>query len=362
MAYVLNGANSEGDGFTFAIANFALRAMHESSGLVDMTTVVAPNQGNQYLVPNFAPITYQDYNPNAAPGTSTSPGTGFGSASGAAQEQNPALGQETITATPAVAATAFDVFYAWTTSFELAATLGAELGESYAEKVDQRVCAAFTTFKATPGNQNYSPTPLDGFSRPLQLGAMELLQAGLPSNTAGWTNGFSSSSVLELIRNVKQNYKVARLPGSPVIVLDSNGDAIAPTTPATEGQDGSSLNRLLAELTGGAVSQSGGSNLSALGNELLSTGRIESVYGCQVMFTTFLQSDSRVFLGQQSASPCLVGAYFHESAIFTVLKEGLQIKMGEKPGGLQMWLTGLAYMGAGAADLRRGGAINIIQQ
>jgi hypothetical protein len=49
MAYVLNGANSEGDGFTFAIANFALRAMHESSGLVDMTTVVAPNQGNQYL-------------------------------------------------------------------------------------------------------------------------------------------------------------------------------------------------------------------------------------------------------------------------------------------------------------------------
>jgi len=109
MAYVLDGTANEGDGFTFAIANFALRAMHEASGLVDMTTVVAPNQGNQYLVPLFAPITYQDYAPNAAPGTSTSPGTGFGAAAGAANEQTPSLGQQTITATPAVAATAFDV-------------------------------------------------------------------------------------------------------------------------------------------------------------------------------------------------------------------------------------------------------------
>jgi hypothetical protein len=57
----------------------------------------------------------------------------------------------------------------------------------------------------------------------------------------------------------------------------------------------------------------------------------------------------------------LIGAYFHETAIFTVIKEGLQIKMGEQPQGLQMWLTGLAYMGAGVADPRRGGAINIIQ-
>jgi hypothetical protein len=358
MAYVLDGTASEGDGFTFAIANFALRAMHEASGLVDMTTVVAPNQGNQYLVPLFAPITYQDYAPNAAPGTSTSPGTGFGSAPGAAVEQTPALGQNTITATPAVAATAFDYFYNWTTSFDLASTLGAELGESYAEKVDQRVCAAFLSFKATPVNSNYSPTPADGFARPTELGAMELLPAGLPANTAGWTNGFSSSSVLELIRNVKQNYKVARLPGIPTIVLDSNGDALPGTV---AGQDGSSLNRLLAELTGGAVSQSGGSNLSALGNELLATGKIESVYGCKVVFTTFLPSASRVVLGQQSASNVLVGSYFHDSALITVLKEGLQIKMGEKPGGLQMWLTGLAYMGAGVADPRRGGAINIVQ-
>ena len=350
MAYVLGGGNNESDGFTFAIANFALRAMHESSGLVDLTTVVAPNQGNQYLVPQFAPITYQDYVPNTNPGTSTAPGSGFGT-SPAAEEQNPALGQATITASPAVAATAFDVFYAWTTSFELAATLGAELGESYAEKVDQRVCAAFAAangFKVSPVNSNYSPTPLDGFTRPTALGAMELLPEG--ATPASPTAGFTTNSVLELIRFVKQNYKVARLPGSPVIVLDSNGD---------DGVIGSTFTRLLSELTGGAVSQSGGANLSALGNELLSTGKIESVYGCKILFTTFLAGASRVVDG--STESVLVGAYFHESALVTVLKEGLQIKMGEKPGGLQMWLTGLAYMGAGVADPRRGGAINIVQ-
>lgn len=102
MAYVLGGGNNEADGFTTAIANFALRAMHESTGLVEFTQVVAPNQGNQYLVPNFAPITYQDYNPAGSSG-----GDGFGSPP-LAVEQNPALGQGSITATPAVAATAFD--------------------------------------------------------------------------------------------------------------------------------------------------------------------------------------------------------------------------------------------------------------
>ena len=205
---------------------------------------------------------------------------------------------------------------------------------------------------------NYSPTPADGFARPLELGAMELVSAGYAGG--GETQGFTATSVLQLVRNVKQNYKIARLPGTPIIVLDSNGDS-ATVTATPPGQDGSSLNRMLAELTGGAVSQSGGSNLSALGNELLATGRIESVYGCAVVFTTFLPSASRTVVGVAS-QPCLVGAYFHETAIFTVLKEGLQIKMGEKPGGLQMWLTGLAYMGAGVADMRRGGAINIIQQ
>jgi hypothetical protein len=121
---------------------------------------------------------------------------------------------------------------------------------------------------------------------------------------------------------------------------------------------------LLAELTGGAVNNptyGGGSQISALGNELLATGRLDNVYGCKVAFTTFLPSATRPVLGQGSNSNVLVGAYFHETALITVLKEGLQVKMGEKPGGLQMWLTGVAYMGAGVADPRRGGAINIYQ-
>jgi len=350
MAYVLGGPNNEADGFTTAIAGFALRAMHESNGLVNMTNVVTPTQGQTFLVPLFAPITYQDYNANSTAGTW---GTGN------ANVQNPSLGQESITATPAVATTAFDIFYGWTTSFQLAATLGAELGDSFAEKVDQRVTNAFLSFKATPSN-TYYPVSADGFTRVQELGAMELVMSGLPANTAGWTTGFTSNQVLDLVRNVKQNFKVARMPGAPVIVLDSNG-YVTENTVGAIGGSGSSLTRLLAELTGGAVSQAGGSNLSALGNELLATGRIESVYGCMIMFTTFLQSTNRIFLGQQSASPCLVGAYFGDSALFTVMKEGLQIKTGETPGGLQMWLTGVGYFGSGVGDLRRGGAINILQ-
>jgi hypothetical protein len=347
MAYVLGGPNNEGDGFTTAISNFALRAMHESNGLVNFTNVVAPTQGQTFLVPNFAPITYQDYNAN---------GTGGTYGTGNAVVQNPALGQGTITATPAVAQTAFDIFYGWTTSFTLAATLGAELGESFAEKVDQRVTAAFLSFKATPGNTYYA-TSADGFTRVLQLGAMEIIAGGATPTTN--TAGFTANSILQTIRNVKQNFKVARMPGTPVIVLDSNGNAnYFSGTPA--GQTGSSLNRLLAELTGGAVSQSGGSNLSALGNELLSTGRIESVYGCMVMFTTFLQDATRTVAGV-SSRPVLVGAYFGDSALFTVMKEGLQLKTGEVPGGLQIWLTGVGYFGSGVGDLRRGGAINIQQ-
>lgn len=347
MAYVLGGPNNEGDGFTTAISNFALRAMHESNGLVNFTNVVTPTQGQTFLVPNFAPITYQDYNAN---------GTGGTYGTGNAVVQNPALGQGTITATPAVAQTAFDIFFGWTTSFTLAATLGAELGESFAEKVDQRVTAAFEQFKVSPANTYYA-TSADGFTRVLQLGAMELAESGTTVTVAaGGTTGFSAASVLDLIRLVKQNFKVARMPGTPVIVLDSNGDAEG----TVAGQTGSSLNRLLAELTGGAVSQSGGSNLSALGNELLTTGKIESVYGCMIMFTTFLQTASRTFLGSGPFS-VLVGAYFGDSALFTVMKEGLQIKTGEVPGGLQIWLTGVGYFGSGVGDLRRGGAINIQQ-
>jgi hypothetical protein len=313
--------------------------MHESIGLVNMTNVVTPTQGNEFLVPNFAPITYADYNAN---------GTGGTWGTGNAVVQNPSLGQGSITATPAVATTAFDIFYGWTTSFQLAATLGGELGESFAEKVDQRVTAAFLDFKVDPSNTYYA-TSADGFDRVLQLGAMELLPSGATAGNA--TAGFTAVEVLELARLVKQNFKVARMPGAPVLVLDSNGD---------DGVVGSTLTRLLGELTGGAVSQSGGSNLSALGNELLQSGKIESVYGCQIMFTTFLQTASREIDGV-AATDCIVGAYFGDSALFTVMKDGLQIKQGETPGGLQMWLTGVGYFGSGVGDLRRGGAINIQQ-
>jgi hypothetical protein len=232
----------------------------------------------------------------------------------------------------------------------LAATLGGELGESFAEKVDQRVTAAFEDFKSTPSNTYYA-TSADGFDRVLQLGAMDLLPEG--TNATSAVAGFTSNQILEMVRNIKQNFKVARMPGAPVIVLDSNGD---------DGVVGSSLTRLLGELTGGAVSQSGGSNLSALGNELLASGKIESVYGCQIMFTTFLQSANRPIVSLSGGSyDVLVGAYFGDSAIFTVMKEGLQLKSGETPGGLQMWLTGVGYFGSGVGDLRRGGAINIVQ-
>ena len=355
MAYVLGGVNGEANGFTTAIANFALEAMHESQGLVDYTRVVQPNQGDTYLVPNFAAITYQDYDPAAAPGT------GFGA--GGAVEQNPALAQGSIQATPTVAATAFDVFYSWTTSFELAATIGEELGGSYGEKVDQRVCLAFQSFKAT--TQNTVVVGSDGFNQMVSLSAMELAEADTAGAVAA-DSEFYANTVLGLVQNIKQNYVVAKLPGTPIIVLDSNGS----TTAAGTGKSGSSMIRALSELSGGAIQTApgqGGSAISSLGEELLATGTLTNLYGCRVIFSNFL-----TFIDSASVAPaartingvaqdCLIGAYFHETAIFTVLKEGLQVKMGEKPGGLQMWLTGLAYMGAGVADVRRGGAINIAQ-
>jgi hypothetical protein len=79
-----------------------------------------------------------------------------------------------------------------------------------------------------------------------------------------------------------------------------------------------------------------------------------------IMFTTFLTTANRTFLSS-GAVPCLIGAYFGDSALFTVMKEGLQLKTGEVPGGLQIWLTGVGYFGSGVGDLRRGGAINIQQ-
>jgi hypothetical protein len=87
-------------------------------------------------------------------------------------------------------------------------------------------------------------------------------------------------------------------------------------------------------------------------------GSLENIYGCRVMFTTFLPSASRTIDGTASQA-CLVGGYIGDGAVYTVMKQGLEIKLGEKPGGLQNWLTGIGYFGSGAADGRRGGAINV---
>jgi hypothetical protein len=353
MAYVLGGGSGEAFGFTTAIANFALEAMHESQGLVDYTRVVTPNQGDTYLVPNFAAITYQDYNPAGSAG-----GNGFGPVP-LAVEQNPALTQGSITATPAVAATAFDVFYSWTTSFELAATIGEELGGSYGEKVDQRVAAAFLSFNdsANVGAVNTGNTVVvgaDGFNQMVSLGSMELAPQGAVLANPG---PFVDNTVLGIVQKIKQNYTVAKLPGTPIIVLDSDGN---------DGVEGSSMLRALSELSGGAittVANSGGSAITSLGEELLATGTLTNLYGCRVIFSNFLLTQTGASQRPVNgvAVDVKVGAYFHETCIFTVIKEGLQVKMGEKPGGLQMWLTGLAYMGAGIADARRGGAISIQQ-
>ncbi len=354
MAYVLGGPNNEAFGFTTAIANFALEAMHESQGLVDYTRVVSPNQGDTYLVPNFGAITYQDYNPAGT----VAPGNGFG-APPLAVEQDPSLAQGSIQATPAVAATAFDVFYNWTTSFELAATIGEELGGSYAEKVDQRVAASFLTFgdtatAAAVNTGNVTITGQDGFPVMVSLGSMELAPQG---QAIASPNEFVSNTVLGMVQQIKQNYTVAKLPGTPIIVLDSDGN---------DGVAGSTMLRALSELSGGAVTttaNSGGSAITSLGEELLATGTLTNLYGCRVIFSNFLLTQTGG--AQRNVNNALVdvkvGAYFHETCIFTVIKEGLQVKTGEKPGGLQMWLTGLAYMGAGIADVRRGGAISIAQ-
>ena len=355
MAYVLGGASNEADGFTTAIANFALEAMHESQGLVDYTRVVTPNQGDTYLVPNFGAITYQDYNP-----AGSAAGDGFGPLP-LAVEQNPALAQGSIQATPAVAATAFDVFYSWTTSFELAATIGEELGGSYGEKVDQRVAGAFLTFAdtaqaAAANTGNVTTVGADGFPVITSLGSMELGVQGVAITNP---SPFAANTVLELVQKIKQNYTVAKLPGTPIIVLDSDGN---------DGVVGSSMLRALSELSGGAVTtvaNSGGSAITSLGEELLATGTLTNLYGCRVIFSNFLLTQTAAVGGQRNVNNVLsdvkVGAYFHETCIFSVIKEGLQVKMGEKPGGLQMWLTGLAYMGAGIADVRRGGGIAIQQ-
>ena len=316
MSYLLGGSNGESNTFETVISNSAIEVAHETSNLVAYTNVVAPNQGNTYKMPSLAPVTFEDYDESTDD----------------PDFQSPALGAKEITATAAVATTEFGIFEGWTASFDLAAGLGGEIGMSYAEKVDQRVAGAFKGFKATTGNTNYTVVGGDGFDRVSAIGAVELLAAGATPKDAG----VSATSVLGAVRLVAKQWRKARLPGRPIIVLGEDEEQ-----------------RLLGELT--AVEDNG---LSALGNELLQTGMIRNVYGCSLVFTTFLATDSRTS-NEVAAQTVKVGAAIGPMAITTVIKQNLAIEMGKMPKGLKMWLTGTGYFGSGVSHTARGMAINI---
>ena len=335
MSYFIGGSSGESSAFEKTIQNSAIQVLHESQGLVNMTNVVTPNQGNTYKVPSMAPISYGDYTDASANPYGTN-------------EQTATITSKEVTASPAVAQTAFSKFLGWTTAFDLAANLGSELGASFAEKVDQRVSASFVNFKQTVGATNYtlstsSTAIVDGFNRVSAIGAQELLSAGSTATIVA--AGSTAITVTGMIRNVIKVWRDARNPGRPTVVLSP-----------TEEQ------RLLGELTGGAVYQGGttsiNAGLTALGDELLATGMLRNLYGCTVMFTTFLSSQS-VTLNNVSTQTVKQGAAIGPQAITTVMVKGLDITMGDKDGGLQTWITGLGYFGSGVVSQARGLAINI---
>lgn len=335
MSYFIGGSSGESSAFEKTIQNSAIQVLHESQGLVNMTNVVTPNQGNTYKVPSMAPISYGDYTDASANPYGTN-------------EQTATITSKEVTASPAVAQTAFSKFLGWTTAFDLAANLGSELGASFAEKVDQRVSASFVNFKQTVGATNYtlstsSTAIVDGFNRVSAIGAQELLSAGSTATIVA--AGSTAITVTGMIRNVIKVWRDARNPGRPTVVL----------SPAEE-------QRLLGELTGGAVYQGGttsiNAGLTALGDELLATGMLRNLYGCTVMFTTFLSSQS-VTLNNVSTQTVKQGAAIGPQAITTVMVKGLDISMGDKDGGLQTWITGLGYFGSGVVSQARGLAINI---
>lgn len=335
MAYFVGGSSGESSAFEKTIQNSAIEVLHESQGLVNMTNVVTPNQGNTYKVPSMGPISYGDYTDSGTNPTYTG-----------AIEQNAAITSKEVTATPAVAQTAFSKFLGWTTAFDLASNLGRELGGSFAEKVDQRVAASFAGFKQTAGNTNYTVSTAtnvtDGFDRIAAIGAQGLLAEGSTATISSSYN--NANTVSGMIRNVIKVWRESRNPGRPTIVLG----------PVEE-------QRLLGELTGGAVYQGNQSSLNAgltaLGDELLATGMLRNLYGCTVMFTTFLRSDTLAVNGSNVSAH--QGAAIGPQAITTVMVRGLDISMGDKDGGLQTWITGLGYFGAGVTSQARGLAINI---
>lgn len=323
MSYLLGGSAGESTAFEKTIANSAIEVLHDSQGIVALTDVVAPNQGNVYKVPSMSPVTFADYDEATAEPTG---------------EQNITLTSKEITATPAVAQTGFGKFIGWTTAYDLAASLGSEIGMSFGEKVDQRVAGAFAGFKATVGNTDFSANTArsDGFARVSSVGAQELIAAAgtVHANSSADT---TSKTVLGLVRNVVKAWRKSRNPGRPVIVLGPDEES-----------------RLLSELT----AQTSANDLSALGNELQSTGTIRNVYGAQLVFTTFLPTASRA-VNQAGATTITVGAAFGPRAVTTVMNQGLSIQMGDNDGGLKTWVTGLGYFGAGVSSTARGMAINI---
>ena len=335
MSYFIGGSSGESSAFEKTIQNSAIQVLHESQGLVNMTNVVMPNQGNTYKVPHMAPISYADYtDSNVNPTYSTSTNI----------EQNATITSKEVTATPAVAQTAFSKFLGWTTAFDLAGNLGTELGESFAEKVDQRVAAAAATgFKETQGASSYTVSGGDGFTRVAAMG-----QQGVCFTDDNTHNDASNAnSVTGMIRNVIKAWREARNPGRPTVVL----------SPAEE-------QHLLSELTGGAVysAQSGNSinaGLTALGDELLATGMLRNLYGCTVMFSTFLAQGATRTVGRGAAT-CHIGFAVGPQALTTVMLRGLDISMGDKDGGLQTWITGLGYFGSGVTAQDRGLEIAIV--
>jgi hypothetical protein len=350
MSYFIGGSSGESNAFEKTIQNSAIQVLHESQGLVNMTNIVMPNQGNTYKVPHMAPISYGDYTDS---GTNNYTGS---------NEQTASITAKEVVATPAVAQTAFSKFLGWTTAFDLAANLGSELGSSFAEKVDQRVTKAFVGspndlggydiqqagFKATQNPSYYTVSTgtnvTDGFSRVQAMGQQGL---SFESTATGVVNASNALSVTGMIRNVIKAYREARNPGRPTVVL----------SPVEE-------QALLSELTGGAVYSAADGNsinagLTALGDELLATGMLRNLYGCTVIFTTFLQHDVTRTVARGSAQ-CHIGAAFGPQAITTVMVKGLDISMGDKDGGLQTWITGLGYFGSGVVSQARGLEIAIV--
>jgi len=361
MAYFIGGTSGESSAFEKTIQNSAIQVLHESQGLVNMTNVVMPNQGNTYKVPKMAPISYGDYTDSGA--------NPYG-----IYEQQASITAKEVVATPAVAQTAFSKFLGWTTAFDLANNLGSELGASFAEKVDQRVTRAFVGnpsdvtstdvsqagFKATQGASYYDVSTatytggsvgiVDGFTRVSAMGSQGLSLIESTSTSALAVDSDNAVTVSGLIRNIIKRWREARNPGRPTLVLG----------PGEEQQ-------LLTELTGGAVYNPAGTQgstsinagLTALGDELLATGMLRNLYGCTVIFSTFLQTNVTRTVKRGSAQ-CHIGAAFGPQAITTVMVKGLDISMGDKDGGLQTWITGLGYFGSGVVDQSRGLEIAIV--